>query len=336
VTVGRRREAAGPGGVLRVPLVSVLMPAYNAVATLDEAVASVMSQDVGDWELIIAEDGSSDGTVEVAESWAARDPRIRVVTHPGRENRGRPATRNLTVVEARGEIVAFLDADDVFLPHALAVHLQTLARHADAAVSYARGVVLGGPDDGVRIGRGLPGMAVDALSQLARFNVVLTSATAARRDAFGDQPFAAEMPLAQDWACWLKLARKSRFVFIPEVLSRYRVHEGSGTVAMTQTGGQPEYELLQAGYLWRLLRSGTARERRAMRAGLRFRATGCLLSAASALRRGRVRTGIRWLLYGVRVARLPGVALGAAVRVFPEQVRIWRGLDPPLTIALSR
>jgi glycosyltransferase involved in cell wall biosynthesis len=310
------------------------MPAYNAVATLDDAVASVVSQEVGDWELVVADDGSSDGTLEIAQSWAAREPRVRVVTHPDRGNRGRPATRNLTVAAARGEIVAFLDADDVLLPNALAVHIDTLARHAEASVSYGQGEVLGGPDDGRVLGRGQPGAAVEALTQLARFNVLVTSATAVRREALGEEPFAVDMPLAQDWACWLQLARVSWFVFVPEVLSRYRVHEASGTVGMVHSGNQPGYELLQAHYLWRALHRGTPRERRAMRAGLGFRATSCLLSAAASLRRGRVRDGVRWLWFGVRVARVPGVAFAAAFRVIPEQVRIWRGLDPPLSLGL--
>jgi glycosyltransferase involved in cell wall biosynthesis len=310
------------------------MPAYNAVATLDNAVASVVSQKAEDWELVVADDGSTDGTLEIAQSWAAREPRIRVITHPDRGNRGRPATRNLTVAAARGALVAFLDADDVLLPHALAVHIDTLARHASASVSYGRATVLGGPDDGLLLGRGLPRVAVEALTQLARFNVLVTSATAVRREALGEEPFAAEMTLAQDWACWLELARASRFVFVPKVLSRYRVHEGSGTTGMVRSGNRPEFELLQARYLWRSLRRGTPRERRAMRAGLRFRATSCLLSGVASLRRGRVRDGVHWLSCAVRVARLPGVAFTAALGVVPEQVRIWRGLDPPLSLGL--
>lgn len=310
------------------------MPAYNAVTTLDDAVASVVSQEAEDWELVIADDGSTDGTLEIAQSWAARDPRIRVIAHPDRGNRGRPATRNLTVATARAALVAFLDADDVLLPRALTVHVDALTRHATASVSYGQGVVLGGPDDGRVLGRGLPGVAVDALSQLARFNVVMTSATAVRRAVLGEKPFAAEMPLAQDWACWLELARVTRFVFVPEVLCRYRAHGGSGTAEMVHRGHRPEYELLQTQYLWRSLHRGTPRERRAMRAGLRFRATSCLLSAAGSLRRGQVRDGVRWLWFGVRAARLPGVALAAAFRVIPEQVRIWRGFDPPLSLGL--
>jgi len=311
------------------------MPAFQAAATIDEAIASVVGQSLEDWELIVADDGSGDRTREAVVEWARRDPRIRLVTHPDGANHGRPATRNLTIASARGEIVAFLDSDDLLLDGALEMHVGVLRRTPDAAVSYGRGVVRGGLRDGRVIGRGLPGRSVGLLEQLARFNVLVTSATAVRRRALGDAPFPADMPLCQDWACWLDLARRERFVHLKETLSVYRDDGAGGTAAVLRERGPAAYELIQARHLRRALRRGTAAERRAMRSGLAFRATTCLLGAVAALRRGRIREGLEWLATALRISGGAASLIRSVAQAPGEQRRIWRGEDPPLRLELA-
>src|SRR3954454_7763106 len=91
--------------------VSIVMPAYNSAAVIDESVGSVLAQSYGDWELIVADDGSTDDTVTRLEAYGDR---VRVVR--AERNGGPAAARNLALRHAAGELVAFLDADDRWLP----------------------------------------------------------------------------------------------------------------------------------------------------------------------------------------------------------------------------
>ena len=119
------------------PLVSVISIFFNAAEFLTEAIESVLAQTYPHWELVLVDDGSSDGSAEIARRYADSDPgRIRYVEHPGHENRGISAARNLGVREALGEYVAFLDADDVYLPQKLDRQAQLLAAYPEAAMVY--------------------------------------------------------------------------------------------------------------------------------------------------------------------------------------------------------
>ena len=118
-------------------LVSVVIPIYNAEAFLKEAVESVLAQTYPHWELLLADDGSTDASPEIARSYAERHPdRVRLVEHPGRANRGESATRNLGLREARGDLFAFLDSDDVWLPAKLERQAPLLLARPEAGMLY--------------------------------------------------------------------------------------------------------------------------------------------------------------------------------------------------------
>lgn len=112
-----------------MPQASIVIPAYNAEASLAATVASAQRQTLADIEILIVDDASSDDTLAVARRLAAADPRVRVIE--GGRNRGPAGARNLGFAAAAGEWVALLDADDAFEPERLA-HLVTLARHCGA------------------------------------------------------------------------------------------------------------------------------------------------------------------------------------------------------------
>ena len=105
------------------PLISVVIPAYNAEQFLDETLESVLSQTYENWECIIVNDGSTDNTEEIAKKWCEKDARFRYFY---KENSGVSDTRNLGIKEARGEYIAFLDADDLYMPNFLDVCLENL------------------------------------------------------------------------------------------------------------------------------------------------------------------------------------------------------------------
>jgi glycosyltransferase involved in cell wall biosynthesis len=122
--------------------VSVIIPFFNAERFLEEAIESVFGQTYAEWELVLADDGSTDGSPAIAQRYAQRYPgRVRYVAHPGHRNRRISATRNLGLDHAEGAYVAFLDADDVWLPHKLAEQVALLESHPEAAMVYGPALV---------------------------------------------------------------------------------------------------------------------------------------------------------------------------------------------------
>lgn len=105
-------------------LVSIITPAYNAEAVLAEAVASVQAQTYTHWEMIVVEDCSSDGTLQLARRLAESDGRIRVLARP--RNGGAAAAKNDAIRAAHGQFIAYLDSDDLWLPHKLKTQLEFL------------------------------------------------------------------------------------------------------------------------------------------------------------------------------------------------------------------
>jgi glycosyltransferase involved in cell wall biosynthesis len=130
-----------PGGAripLRSPpLVSVVTCFLNAGPFLQDAVESVLAQTHRAWELLLVDDGSTDASTEIARRCASRHPgRARYLEHGGHRNRGSSASRNLALRHARGEYVAILDADDVFLPQALERRVAVLESHPEVGMVY--------------------------------------------------------------------------------------------------------------------------------------------------------------------------------------------------------
>jgi glycosyltransferase involved in cell wall biosynthesis len=114
------------------PRVSAVIIFFNGEDFLAEAIESVIAQTFGDLELLLADDGSGPAATAIAKDYAVRHPgRIRYLQHPDHINRGMSATRNLGVRHARGELIAFLDADDVWLPSKLAEHVALLDAHPE-------------------------------------------------------------------------------------------------------------------------------------------------------------------------------------------------------------
>lgn len=132
-------ERRAPGGedALRDPLVSVVMIFLNGRPFIEEAVESVLSQTYRNWELLLVDDGSSDGSTEITRRYAAEDPeRVRCLCHAQHANLGMSASRNVGINAAHGQYVAFLDADDVWLPEKLEQQVALLEVHREAGMVY--------------------------------------------------------------------------------------------------------------------------------------------------------------------------------------------------------
>lgn len=201
-SIARKTCAAGLikdyAGQTTRPVISVIMPALNAEAHLARAVASVRMQTRSDWELIIVDDGSCDGTLALAATYARSDPRITALSRAKYDAQGAAAARNRGILQSRGRYIAFLDADDEWLPEKL--RLQVGRMEAEGLALTFTGFWR---DRGAR--RYEVKMPARVTRKgLLRGNVMGTLTVVCDRGRLGDIAFP-DLPLRQDYALWLSL-----------------------------------------------------------------------------------------------------------------------------------
>jgi glycosyltransferase involved in cell wall biosynthesis/SAM-dependent methyltransferase len=235
------------------PLVSAIMIFHQAERFMDEAIASVCAQTWRNWELLLVDDGSTDGSAAIARRWAERHPdRIRCFEHPGRQNLGMSASRNVGVGHARGDYVAFLDADDVWLPHKLAMQVGILEAHPDVAMVYGPSEYWygwsGRPEDARRDHYGEVGLAPDTIVEppglltMALENEGGTMpgicSLLVRREAFAQiGAFEKEFRGAyEDQVFLAKMFLQTRIFVTGTCSDRYRQHDGSCCATALRTG----------------------------------------------------------------------------------------------------
>jgi glycosyltransferase involved in cell wall biosynthesis len=119
------------------PLVSVITIFLNGEKFIEEAIESILAQSYDNWELLLVDDGSTDGSTAIAKRYAEQYPtKMRYLEHPNHQNQGMSPTRNLGIHNAKGKYIALLDADDVFLPQKLEKQVAILEAHPQAAMVY--------------------------------------------------------------------------------------------------------------------------------------------------------------------------------------------------------
>ena len=160
-----------------IPLVSVIMPAYNAVPFIEEAIKSVISQTVKDWELLVIDDGSADDSVQIAQKTADSDSRIRVFRNE--VNSGVAKTRNRGIDLAKGKYIAFLDSDDVWHPEKLEMQLKKMQK-TGAGVCYCSYRIIGPSGNKVRADYVVPETA--RFKDILKENYIQCSAMLIRAD----------------------------------------------------------------------------------------------------------------------------------------------------------
>jgi glycosyltransferase involved in cell wall biosynthesis len=202
--------------------VSVVIPTYNSASFLGEALESVARQTRQPAEVIVVDDCSSDGSAELARQAGAR-----CLTTP--RNAGPSAARNIGIRAAAGDLVAFLDADDIWEPNHLATLVPLLERHPEAALAYSRvrrfGVQTG--DSPLSLAEGAP---ANVFWTLLRVNVVPQMAAVVRREALlGAGGYDESMRHSEDYDLWLRIAWRHPFVCSQAITGRYRTHDGQAT-----------------------------------------------------------------------------------------------------------
>jgi glycosyltransferase involved in cell wall biosynthesis len=205
------------------PAVSVVMAAKNYARFLPTAVGSVLRQTVPDWELLVIDDGSTDTTPAAVAPFLA-DPRVRYVKS---DRLGQPRAKNLGVGLSRAEVIAFLDADDAWLPGKLEKQLAALAADPDAGVCFCRRGLI--DEAGNRLPRHDPPAPSGAvLTEVFLRNFVCFSSVAVRRAVFDHVGgFDPALDLAIDYDLWLRAARHYRFHYLDDELVLYRTGHGN-------------------------------------------------------------------------------------------------------------
>ena len=223
------------------PLVSVLMPVYNATATLDEALESLHNQSLEDFEIVAVDDGSEDGSGELLERWGEQEPRLRLL-RPGHE--GLIAALNRGLASCRGDLVARMDADDRSHPQRLEKQVALMERHGDISVAsclvelFPRQQVGEGFRIYVEWLNGLVGHEEIEREIFIESPIVHPSAMV-RREELVELGGYQERGWAEDYDLWLRLAAAGkRFAKVPEALFFWREHAGR----VTRTDGRYSVE----------------------------------------------------------------------------------------------
>jgi glycosyltransferase involved in cell wall biosynthesis len=195
------------------PLVSVVVPVYNVEGFLREALDSLFAQDYEPFEVVVVDDGSTDGSGTIARSY----PEVRYLRQ---ENQGPAAARNAGIAAARGEIVAFADADDVQLPTRLSVQVGHLTERPEISATLARQVWITPPPGAV------PDVVWGDLDGIPAMTMVVQKRTLAELGEFDPR-----LRGPEDTDLLIRMREGGhRFVVLPEIVMRRRYH-GENLVA---------------------------------------------------------------------------------------------------------
>lgn len=205
------------------PLVSIITPAYNCEKYIEETIISVLGQTYGNWEYIIVNDASSDGTGNILQEYADLDKRIRIVTLE--KNEGVATARNVGTEEASGEYIAFLDSDDQWKKEKLERHMDFVLKN-NLSFSYTAYEVV--DEEGKHIKNIIPKkLKVNYKELLFSANVIPCCTVIIKSKLMKDE----HMPNIphEDFAAWLNILKKNSIeaVGMAEILSLYRKRSGS-------------------------------------------------------------------------------------------------------------
>lgn len=219
---GMAETARQQGGRSGGPAVSVVMPTYNSAAYVCDSIDSVIGQDFPDWELLIVDDASADGTPELVRERYAHDDRV--IVHALASNRGAAVARNTAIEAARGRFIAFLDSDDLWRPNKLAVQVPLL-ESSEACLAFSEYDVFKGP--GRQVVR-----TVSAPKRLVYRDLLwgdpIGCLTAIYDTEKTGKVLMPDIRMRQDWGLWMRLLRGGRWgLGVQQSLAMLRLHEKS-------------------------------------------------------------------------------------------------------------
>ncbi|MBD2095223.1 glycosyltransferase [Trichocoleus sp. FACHB-591] len=202
-----------------MPLVSVIIPAFNSEKTVRETIDSVLHQTLSNVEIIVINDGSQDSTLEVAASIS--DVRLKIFSY---SNAGVSASRNRGLIHASGDYIAFLDADDLWTPDKLQTQLEAFQNHPKAVVAYSWTDWIDESGQFLRPGGHITENGDVHKQLLLRDFIESGSNPLILKQALIEVGgFNETLSAAADWDMWLRLAARYEFVAVPSAQVLYRV-----------------------------------------------------------------------------------------------------------------
>lgn len=223
----------------KIPPVSIIIPSFNYADRIKSAIESVINQSVSDWECIIIDDGSQDNSVEEIQSAIQGDERFTLITHEDGKNHGLAASLQLALEYCRAPLLAFLEADDCWLPKSLAVRMAVMESHPGAVLccNIPDIVIENGADGSFQLylrqmlqylirTRGMPAKIhpseIFALNPLCTFSCVMV-----RREQFAECSFESpHAPILDKWL-WQQLCLKGVCLLVGAELTRWAIHNSS-------------------------------------------------------------------------------------------------------------
>jgi glycosyltransferase involved in cell wall biosynthesis len=238
------------------PAVSVVIPSHRGGKFLREAIASVQSQSLTDWELIIVLDGCDDDLSDIEND----DRRVRVFRQ---RRRGISISRNVGVAHSHADLIAFLDHDDRMLPDRLSVQLQAMEDES-IGMCHSQFRIINGQGDFVTMGSARSSQYLDMLAAPAG---ILLSSVMIRKSLLQEiGGFDSVLPLSQDIDLFYRVARETKLHFIPQAIVEYRRH-GDNTWGNTLTSGG-DVRVILTQHLWAAEAEGDTEMIRAIKVGL--------------------------------------------------------------------
>ena len=201
------------------PLVSIILPTYNCAAFLSHSIGTILSQTYNSYEIIVIDDGSTDNTKEVLYPFMQRIKYIR-----SEQNKGLPTARNIGILPAQGKYIAFIDADDLWLPEKLQTDIEYFETHPEVSMVYSKHINIDekGDDLGGNTKKQLP--SGNIFTQLfSEQNFIITSSVVVRKEVFETTGlFDEQLFNCQDWDMWLRIAFHFKVAGINKPLVKYR------------------------------------------------------------------------------------------------------------------
>ncbi len=202
-----------------LPLVSIILPTYNCAAFLPHSIGTILLQTYNSYEIIVIDDGSTDNTKEVLHPFMQRIKYIRL-----EQNKGLPTARNIGIRSAQGKYIAFIDADDLWLPEKLQTDIEYFETHSEVSMIYSKHINIDekGDDLDGNTKRQLP--SGNIFTQLfSEQNFIITSSVVVRKEVFETTGlFDEQLFNCQDWDMWLRIAFHFQVAGINKPLVKYR------------------------------------------------------------------------------------------------------------------
>lgn len=226
------------------PLVSFILPVYNAELFLQETIHSIIEQTYSNFELIAIDDGSTDGSLAILKRYEKIDDRIKVYS---RENRGLVATLNQAIELASGELLARIDADDLCVPKRLEWQVAAMMKNTDAALCCGFFEMLS--EDGEFLHKQIvPTHTEDLLRLIYTRNPIAHASVMLRKALLPLDPYNPNVGPTEDFELWTKLATKHQLICVPHVIMRYRIN----TSGIMHTIGTQQWKYIHNhfNYFW--------------------------------------------------------------------------------------